>query len=72
MRAGLASDPSTLLMGDCDMEWLKRLLKRKKRKKLELVHYTLADDYLAEGWRIARKEEDRNQEYGWVYLELVE
>ena len=42
-----------------------------KRTKIELVHYSLADKYLAEGWEIA-KEEDTNQNYGFVYLELRE
>lgn len=40
-----------------------------KRIELKLVRYDEADELLIKGWELA-KEEDTNQAYGLVYLEL--
>lgn len=53
---------------------LKKLLKRtapRKRLDLRFVSYKEAEKLLSTGWTIA-KEENTNQVFGMVYLELLE
>ena len=51
--------------------WLKKLLKKQRRKWLRLVGVGYADILIRAGWTIA-KEEDTNHNIGQVYLELLE
>lgn len=53
------------------LSWLKKQwFARSTPRELRFVFYTEADKMLSanEGWRIA-PEEDRNQQFGFVYLE---
>ena len=54
-------------------KWITKLLEAKPvRKELRCVSYHQADALLADGWRIARPEEDTNKKPFMVYLELME
>ncbi len=53
--------------------WIRRAFKRTppRHRELTYVTYAVADTMLraGEGWRLAKKEEDRNRNIGMVYLE---
>lgn len=51
--------------------WLALTAPKPQRVALKLVSYADADQYLKEGWKIA-KEEDANRQYGFVYLERLQ